>query len=81
MPRVVWSTKNSSMPGLRTTTTWPRTGTTSGSGTRSRAPTPVQFTTTGASSDDAGDSRDRGGSDVTAETSTVPPAASYRASR
>ena len=64
--------KNSSMPGLRTTTTWPRTGTTEGSGTRSRAPTPVQFTTTGAASD---------ASDATGSIAMDPPAASYRARR
>ena len=33
------------MPGLAATTTWPRNAVSAGSGTRSRAPAPVQFTT------------------------------------
>jgi hypothetical protein len=60
------------MPGFSTTTTCPRTGYTDGSGTRSRAPIPVQFTMTGASI---------AASDVTGETSIVPPRAPYRVRR
>ena len=40
--------KNSVRPGFSATTTWPRTGVTDGSGTKSRASAPVQFTITGA---------------------------------
>ena len=40
--------KNSVRPGFSAITTWPRTGLTDGSGTKSRAPAPVQFTITGA---------------------------------
>ena len=42
------STRTRSRPGLATTTTWPRTGTTDRSPTRSRAPRPAQQTTTSA---------------------------------
>ena len=58
--------KNSSMPGLRTTTTCPRTGTTDESPASFRAPTPVQFTTTGASTAD---------SELTGSISIEPPKA------
>ena len=60
------------MPGFSTTTTCPRTGTTDSSGTRSRAPLPVQFTTTGAAT---------AASDATVSTVTEPPSAAYLASR
>ena len=60
------------MPAFSTTTTWPRTGTRSSSGTSERAPIPVQFTTTGAAT---------APSDVTACAATVPPRPSYRRSR
>ena len=39
------------MPGFSATTTCPRTGTSDSSGTSDLAPIPVQFTTTGASTD------------------------------
>ena len=60
------------MPGFFTTTTCPRTGTTAGSGTSDRAPTPVQFTTTAASGDD---------SDVTGSIAIEPPSDSKRRTR
>ncbi len=60
------------MPGFSATTTCPRTGTTAGSGTSVRAPTPVQFTTTGAATE---------ASDVTVPADTDPPSPSYRRSR
>ena len=60
------------MPGFSTTTTCPRTGTTDSSGTSARAPIPVQFTTTGASTE---------ASDGTVAYSTVPPRPAYRLSR
>ncbi len=53
------------MPGFSTTTNCPRTGRTDGSGTRVRAPSPAQLTTTGAGT------RAR---PVTSRVSTVPPA-------
>ncbi|CAM5714940.1 hypothetical protein SVIOM342S_04417 [Streptomyces violaceorubidus] len=57
------------MPGFSTTTSCPRTGRTAGSGTSSRAPRPVQLTTTGASAS---------ARSLTARSSTVPPAATSR---
>ena len=42
------ATKNSVTPGFSAITTWPRTGLTDRSGTKSRAPAPVQLTITGA---------------------------------
>jgi len=60
------------MPGFRTTTTCPRTGTTAGSGTSDRAPTPVQFTTTGAPGPD---------SEATGSISIEPPSDSNRRTR
>jgi hypothetical protein len=65
--------KNSPIPGFATITTCPRSGTTAGSGTRSRAPIPVQFAMSGASSER---------SDVTgAPMSRMPPAALKRSTR
>jgi len=62
------------MPGLAAMTTCPRTGTTAGSGTRSRAAAPEQLTTTGAWPA-------RPDSEATGETSSVPPACSNLARR
>ena len=61
---------HSSIPGFSTTTNCPRTGRTDGSGTSSRAPSPVQLTTTRAASTAA--------RSVTVRVSTVPPAATNR---
>ncbi|HEU0317772.1 MAG TPA: hypothetical protein VFR49_10610 [Solirubrobacteraceae bacterium] len=60
------------MPGFSTTTTCPRTGTRSASGTSERAAIPVQLTTTGAATD---------ASDATVPAVTVPPWPANRRSR
>src|ERR1700743_1864377 len=60
------------MPGFSTTTTCPRTGISDSSGTRARAPVPVQFTTRGAATS---------ASDVTVPAAPAPPRPSYRRSR
>jgi hypothetical protein len=57
------------IPGFSTTTNWPRTGRTDASGTRLRAPSPVQLTTTGASASAKED---------TVRVSITPPAARNR---
>ena len=62
------------MPGLAAITTCPRTGTTAGSGTRSWAAAPEQLTITGAAPASPA-------SEVTGDTSSVPPARSNRARR
>jgi len=67
-------TRNSSMPGLAAITTWPRTGTTAGSGTRSWAAAPEQLTITGAAPASPA-------SEVTGDTPSVPPARSNRVRR
>ncbi len=66
------SMTNSSMPGLAAITTWPRTGTTAGSGTRSCAPVPEQLTTTGANPETPASPA----SEAIDEISSVPPARS-----
>ena len=57
------------MPGFSTTTNCPRTGRTDASGTSSRAPSPVQLTTTGASTS---------AKEATVRVSITPPAARNR---
>ena len=68
--------KKSVRPGFSAITTWPRYGTTAGSGTRSCAPIPAQFTITGAAVPAAASA-----SDATVPIRSSPPAWRNRASR